>query len=243
MLLALPGLALAGPRLGRHPRRSGIEALADAAPLPALLRRDGVLHLAPGEPQRLALLRLRLTAAALAPHLGAAAADTDLVRHARDRLRGRLLATLGDPARRDALLGAMPPVPLLIDLPLSLLPQIAPAGAAENAGAVPALIATLAAKKPWPRASARAARPCVGLAGAWRCAGWMPPRLALLSPPGAARRPAAGPLVAGHDRPGRAPPRCAAWTRAAGADALRRDGGAGMGAVDGHHPFRRRLDR
>lgn len=142
MLLALPGLAPADTATAAPPPAAGIEALADAAPLPALLRRDGVLHLAAGQPQRLALLRLRLPGRALAPHLGAAAADADLARHARDRLRGQLLTALADPAQRDALLGAMPAVPLLIDLPPALLPETA-AATAHDPGHAPALIATL----------------------------------------------------------------------------------------------------
>ncbi|MEO3474991.1 hypothetical protein AAFN86_24235 [Roseomonas sp. CAU 1739] len=143
-LLTLPGLAPAANAAATPPPAAGIEALADAAPLPALLRRQGVLHLAAGQPHRLALLRLRLTAGALAPHLGAAAADADLARHARDRLRGRLLGILAEPGQRDALLGALPAVPLLIDLPPSLLPdaQLA-AGQEEDATHAPALIATL----------------------------------------------------------------------------------------------------
>ncbi|MBR0681120.1 hypothetical protein GXW74_11530 [Roseomonas eburnea] len=120
----------------------GIEALADAAPLAALLRRDGVLHIAPQAPRRLALMRLRLPSAALAPHLGPAAADADLARHARDRLRARLLAWLAEPARRAELLGAAPPVPLLVDLPAALLPD-PPAPTTEEPPAPPALIAAL----------------------------------------------------------------------------------------------------
>lgn len=142
-LLALPGLAPAAQPPDTAPPATGIEALADTAPLAALLRRQGVLHIARGEPQRLALLRLRLPAAALAPHLGPAGEDADLGRHARDRLRARLLAALADPAQRDGLLGTMPPVPLLLDLPPALLPD--PAGATEEAGQAPALIAALAA--------------------------------------------------------------------------------------------------
>ena len=142
-LLALPGLVPATIAAAAPPPATGIEALADAAPLPSLLRREGVVHLATGQPQRLAFLRLHLPAGALAPHLGPAAADTDLARHARDRLRGRLLAALAEPGRRDALLGAMPAVPLLIDLPLALLPDM-PAPVAEEDHAIPpALIAAL----------------------------------------------------------------------------------------------------
>lgn len=142
-LLALPGLAPAATTSAPPPPATGIEALADAAPLAALLRREGVLHLAAGQPQRLALLRLRLTDAALAPHLGAAAADGDLARHARDRLRGRLLAALAEPGRRDALLGAIPMAPLLIDLPPALLPDRRVTTAEEDVPHAPALIAAL----------------------------------------------------------------------------------------------------
>ncbi|MBW6400170.1 hypothetical protein KPL78_20085 [Roseomonas sp. HJA6] len=142
-LLALPGLAPAAPAQAVAPSATGIEALADAAPLPALLRRDGVLYIARGAPQRLALLRLRLPVAAVAPHLGPAAQDGDVARHARDRLRGRLLAALAEPARRDGLLGAMPPVPLLIDLPLALLPELPAPAAEEEPAPAPALVATL----------------------------------------------------------------------------------------------------
>lgn len=141
-LLAMPGLAPADAAAAAPPSAAGIEGLADAAPLPALLRRDGVLHLATGEAQRLAFLRLRLPAQAIAPCLGPAAIDHDLARHARDRARGRLLAELADPARRDALLGAMPSVPLLIDLPAALLPD-ADAAPPGQASAATALIATL----------------------------------------------------------------------------------------------------
>lgn len=142
-LLALPGLAPIAAEDATPPAATGIEAVSDAAPLPALLRREGIVHLAAGMSQRLALLRLRLSGAALAPHLGKAAADADLARHARDRLRGRLLAALAESARRDALLGAIPVVPLLIDLPLALLPDVPAAAPAEEGGIAPALIATL----------------------------------------------------------------------------------------------------
>jgi hypothetical protein len=120
---------------------AGIDALADAAPLPALLRRDPVLHIAPGQPRRLALLGLRLPPAALAPHLGPAAADPDLARHAADRLRARLPGLLAAPEGRAALLGQAAAVPLLLDLPAALLPDPPPApGEAPHA---PALIAAL----------------------------------------------------------------------------------------------------
>lgn len=143
VLAAMPGLSLAAPAFGPPPSASGIEAMADAIPLPSLLRRDGVLHLAPAEPQHLAMIRLRIDARSIAPFIGAAADDADLARHVRDRLRGRLLAALSDPARRDGKLGALQPVPLLVDLPLSLLPQIAPEAAADNAPPVPALFAAV----------------------------------------------------------------------------------------------------
>lgn len=142
VLLALPGLAPAAIAAAPPPA-TGIEALADAAPWPALLRREGVVHLATGLPQRLDLLRLHLPGGALAPHLGAAASDPELARHARDRLRGRVLAALADPARRDALLGAIPAVPLLIDLPPALLPDMPAPMPEEEPGIPPALIATL----------------------------------------------------------------------------------------------------
>jgi hypothetical protein len=142
--LALPGLAPVAAASMAEPPAGGIEALGDAAPLPALLRRDGVLHLAAGVPQRLALLRLRLPAEALAPHLGACATDADLLRHAQDRLSGHLLAALADPPRRDDLLGAIPTVPLLIDLPLALLPDLPAASAQDVVAGAPSLIATLA---------------------------------------------------------------------------------------------------
>lgn len=142
-LLALPGLAPATPAQAAAPPATGIETLADTAPLPALLRRDGVLHIARGVPQRLALLRLRLPVAAVAPHLGPAALDGDVARHARDRMRGRLLAALAEPARRDGLLGSMPPVPLLIDLPLALLPDPTASAAEDDPAPPPALVAAL----------------------------------------------------------------------------------------------------
>jgi hypothetical protein len=140
-LLALPGLVPARPRPPPAPSPAGIEALADAAPLPALLRRAGVLHIAPGQTRRLALLRLRLPAAAIAPHLGPAADDPDLLRHAADRLRARLPALLADTAGREALLGLAAPVPLLLDLPRHALPD-PPAPEGDPPGP-PALFATL----------------------------------------------------------------------------------------------------
>ena len=140
-LLALPAPVPVAPQMPVA-SPAGIEALADAAPLPPLLRREGVLHLAPGAPRRLALLRLRLAPSALPAGLGAAAEDADLAHHVRDRLRARLLAALADPARREALLGATPPVPLLLDLPRALLPD-PPAAPPEDAAAAPALIAAL----------------------------------------------------------------------------------------------------
>lgn len=143
-LAALPGLRPVPPSGPVAPTAAGIEAAADAAPLPALLRRDGVLHVAAGQPRRLALLRLRLSRAALAPHLGAAAEDRDLARHARDRLRARLLACLADPAQRAGLLGAAPPVPLLVDLPAALLPD-APPAEEDDPPSPAALIAVLSA--------------------------------------------------------------------------------------------------
>lgn len=144
-LLALPAPVPAAPAAPPAPAPAGIEALADAASLPALLRRDGVLHIAPGLPRRLALMRLRLPPAALAPALGAAAEDPDLAGHARDRLRARLPALLADPAARAAMLGQGAPVPLLIDLPVALLPD-PPPGEGDPPGA-PALIAALSLRE------------------------------------------------------------------------------------------------
>ncbi|WP_137127160.1 hypothetical protein [Roseomonas sp. HF4] len=143
-LLDLPAPAPVPPPPG-PPGAAGIEALADAAPLPALLRRDGVLHIAAGAPRRIDLLRLRLPPAALAPHLGAAAQDPDLARHARDRLRARLLGLLADPAHRGGLLGAAPPVPLLLDLPASLLPDPPTPPVDDAATPEPAIFAALTA--------------------------------------------------------------------------------------------------
>lgn len=145
VLLALPAPVPAAPRPPPAPAPAGLETLADAAPLPALLRRDGVLHIAAGQPRRLALLRLRLPAAALAAHLGPAAEDPDLLRHACDRLRARLPGLLADPAGREALLGLAAPVPLLLDLPAALLPD-PPAPEGEPPGA-PALIAALSLRE------------------------------------------------------------------------------------------------
>ncbi len=140
-LLDLPSPVPAAPRPPPAPPPAGIEARADAAPLPALLRREGVLHIAAGQPRRLAMLRLRLPPAALAPHLGPAGVDPDLLHHACDRLRGRLPALLADPMGRDALLGVAPPVPLMLDLPAALLPD-PPATEGDPPGA-PALFAAL----------------------------------------------------------------------------------------------------
>lgn len=144
-LLALPAPVPAAPRPPPAPAPAGIEALADAAPLPALLQRDGVLHIAAGQPRRLALLRLRLPAAALAPHLGPAAEDPDLLRHATDRLRARLPALLADPAGREALLGLAAPVPLLLDLPAASLPE--PPAVEGDPPGPPALIAALSLRE------------------------------------------------------------------------------------------------
>jgi hypothetical protein len=141
VLLDLPAPVPALPRPPPAPPPAGIEARADAAPLPALLRREGVLHIATGHPRRLALLRLRLPAAALARHLGPAAEDRDLLHHALDRLRARLPGLLADPAGREALLGLAAPVPLLLDLPAALLPDPPPIEG-DPPGAA-ALIATL----------------------------------------------------------------------------------------------------
>jgi hypothetical protein len=143
-LLALPAPVPARPP-PPAPAASGIEALADAAPLAALLRRDGVLHIAAGAARRIALLRLQVAPGALAPQLGAAARDADLARHAADRLRGRLLDLLADPARRDGLLGGAPPVPLLLDLPAALLPDPPAPAAADPPPADPAIFAALPA--------------------------------------------------------------------------------------------------
>ncbi|WP_419956583.1 hypothetical protein, partial [Neoroseomonas rubea] len=142
-LLALPAPAPAQPP-PPQPAAGGIERLADEVPLAQLLRREGLLMLAPGQRRRLALLRLRLPHSALAPSLGPAGRDPDLVRHARDRLRARLLSALADPAQRDALLGGAPPVPLMLDLPARLLPD-APAGGDDDPSGTPALIAALTA--------------------------------------------------------------------------------------------------
>lgn len=186
--LALPeGLAALGAGFAPPvpppppPPAAGIEALADAAPLPALVRREPVLHIAPGAPRRLALLRLRLAPAALAPHLGAAAADEDLARHARERLRARLLAELPDATRREELLGLAPPVPLLIDLPASLLPA-PPDGEAAEAEAPPALLAVLPRREAL-REDLPARRPALRRAG-WGIAlrGLDAAALALLAP-------------------------------------------------------------
>lgn len=140
-LLDLPSPVPAAPRPPPAPPPAGIEAAADAAPLPALLRREGILHIAAGQPRRLAMLRLRLPPAALAPHLGPAGEDPDLLHHAADRLRARLPALLADPMGRDALLGLAAPVPLMLDLPAALLPDPPPAEG-DPPGA-PALFATL----------------------------------------------------------------------------------------------------
>jgi len=140
-LLALPAGAPAATPLVPAPAM-GIEAACDDAPLETLLRRDGVLHLAPGAPRRLSLLRLAPDRAALAARLGPAAADPDLLRHAEARLAARLLRAVAEPASRDALLGGPPAVPLLLDLPLALLPDPAPA-AGEDAPAAPVLYAGL----------------------------------------------------------------------------------------------------
>ena len=140
-LLALPHAVPLTPA-PPQPSPAGIEAVADAAPLPALLQREGLLHIAPGAPRQLALMRLRLTVGALAPHLGAAASDPDLARHALDRLRARLLALLAAQAQREALLGATPPVPLLLDLPASNLPEV-PEPVPGVLPAPPSLIAAL----------------------------------------------------------------------------------------------------
>lgn len=144
-LLALPAPVPAAHRPPPTPSPTGIEALADAAPLPTLLQRAGVLHIAAGRPRRLALLRLRLDPAALGPHLGPAAEDRDLLRHATDRLRARLPALLADPAGREAMLGLAAPVPLLLDLPAALLPD-PPAIEGEPHGA-PALVAALSLRE------------------------------------------------------------------------------------------------
>jgi hypothetical protein len=140
-LLSLPSPRPAASRPPRAPAAAGLEAMVDAVPLPALLRRDGVLHIAADQPRRLALMALRLPAAALAPHLGMAAEDPDLLRHAQDRLHARLPGLLAEAAGREALLGCAPPVPLLLDLPAALLPDL-PATESEPPGS-PALIAAL----------------------------------------------------------------------------------------------------
>jgi len=162
-LLALPAPAPAAAQLVPPPA-AGIEAACDAAPLEALLRREGVLHLSPGVPRRLALLRLAPDRAALAARLGPAAADPDLLRHAEARLAARLLRAVAEPALRDALLGGPPAVPLLLDLPLALLPDPVLAGG-DDAPAAPVLYASLtAAEALAERVAARAA--------ALRGAGW-----------------------------------------------------------------------
>ncbi|CAH0254880.1 hypothetical protein [Roseomonas sp. CECT 9278] len=145
VLLALPAPVPAAPRPLPAPAPAGIEALADAAPLPALLHRGGVLHIAAGQPRRLAFLRLRLPPAALAPHLGAAAEDPDLLHHAADRLRARLPGLLADPTGREALLGLAAPVPLLLDLPAALLPD--PPAAEGDPPGTPALVAALSLRE------------------------------------------------------------------------------------------------
>jgi hypothetical protein len=144
-LLALPALAPAAPRPPPAPPPTGIEALAEAAPLPTLLRRTGVLHIAAGQPRRLAMLCLRLPSRALAQALGPAAADADLLRHATDRARARLPALLADPAGREALLGLAAPVPLLLDLPAASLPD--PPPAEGDPPGPPALIAALSLRE------------------------------------------------------------------------------------------------
>lgn len=141
-LAALAGLAPASAPAPAAPSAAGIEAMADAAPLPALLRRDGILHIAPGTSRQLAYLRLRLSQHALRPHLGAAADDPDLVRHASDRLRARVLSLLADPGERAGLLGGAPPVPLLLDLPAGLLPG-PPTGSEDEQAPIPALLAAV----------------------------------------------------------------------------------------------------
>jgi len=180
-LLALAGTAAPVAPAPPPPGAAGIEALADAAPLPALLRREGVLHIAPGEAYRLAMLRLRLAPDALSPHLGAAGADPDLLRHACDRLRLRLLALLGDPGQRHDLLGGVPAVPLLLDLPAAALPDL-PEPPADAAPPAPSLFAAVSLAE-------ALAHPLAPRRAAWRHAGWHlairgldAARLALLAP-------------------------------------------------------------
>ncbi len=180
ILLALPAPSPAAARPPAPVPAAGIEALADALPLPALLRREPVLHIAPQSPRRLSLVRLRLDAAALAPQLGAAAADPDLLRHAADRLRARLPALLAAPEGRAALLGLSAPVPLLLDLPAALLPD--PPPAEGEPPAAPALFAALAAHEAL--ADSVVARRLALRQAGWGIAvrGLDAPALALLSP-------------------------------------------------------------
>ena len=105
----------------------GLDALADGLALGAVLRRNAVLALgAPGQ-MTAGPVRLGLRQDALRAALGPPGADHDLLRHARDRLARRLLATLADDAGRRGLLGPAPPRRLIVEVAPDALPLRGPA--------------------------------------------------------------------------------------------------------------------
>jgi hypothetical protein len=74
----------------------------------------------PGSGGRPEFLRLDVAGDAVAGRLGPLGADPDLLGHALARLRSALLRSLGEPARRRALLGDCPPGRLHLHLPQDL---------------------------------------------------------------------------------------------------------------------------
>ncbi len=234
-LLALPGLVPA-PATPRPPPATGVERLADEVPLPALLRRDGIMLLAPGQKRRLALIRLRCRAVRSCRISGRRGpTPTSLAMRGRGCARGssprsRRPGAAGRAARRRAARA------LAARLPARLLPEV-PAGGRRR---------TRRCARPVRRADRRgsaragAGRPPRGAAPRRlgpRGAGLDAAALSLLGAGGAARRPHAAALVHRPLSPGRRPQRSVGRSGTAGADRRRWRTGARMGARARHLPL------
>ena len=121
---------------GLAPDLAGLDAWIDAVPFSGLIQRGHAMRPALREP---AFLRVEIARAALRDRLGGLGADTDLLRHAAQRLSGRLLYALADPGQARAVLGPRASGVLHLAVP----PAIMAPGGEGHGGGPPLLMATL----------------------------------------------------------------------------------------------------